>query len=111
MRWSLPRYLRWFKTKKLFKNFFLIGMRTFNVPSPDPIAAQRVLCPEDHLLPRIIIYSPFDIRGSYRPFCPSCGSDAVTLDGWSPFRRVADMDECVLVVSSRYRCTKKHKNH
>jgi len=111
VRWSLPKYLRWFKARILFKNFFLVGLKTFSVPAPDPVATHRVLCPEDHLLPRIIVYSPFDIRGPYRPFCPSCGSDAVTLDGWSPFRRVIDMEECVFVVSRRYRCAKKHKDH
>jgi len=111
VRWSLHKYLRWFKAKFLFKIVFMVGLKTFSVPAPDPVATHRVLCPENHLLPRIIVYSPFDIRGPYRPLCPSCGSDAVTIDGWSPFRRVIDMEECVFVVSRRYRCAKKHKYH
>lgn len=107
-RWTLPKYLASVKLHVLKTGLFL-RMLSYTINPPDALAAGRVLFPEDWCLPRVLVYAPFDMRGPYRPSCPTCGTDAVIQDGWSTFRRVIDLDECIFVVCRRYRCTKKHK--
>jgi len=109
-RWTVRLYKQWVKMRLVKGNHVLHKMVSFTVNPPDPVAAQHILCHEDYYLPRIIVHAPFDLRGPYRPFCPTCGSEDVTADGWSNFRRVIDMDECVFAICRRYRCSKNHKN-
>jgi len=110
-RWTVRLYKQWVKRRLVKGNHVLHKMVSFTVNPPDPVAAQHILCPEDYYLPRIIVHAPFDLRGPYRPFCPTCGSEDVTADGWSNFRRVIDMDECIFAIFRRYRCSKNHKNN
>ena len=107
-RWTLPKYLASVKEHVLKTGLFLRTL-SFLVTPPNALAAGRVLFPEDWCVPRVLVYAPFDMLGPYRPFCPTCGTAAVNQNGWSTFRRVIDLDECILVVCRRYRCTKKHK--
>jgi len=109
-RWTVRLYKKWVKTRLVKGNHDLHKMVSFTVKPPDPVAAQHILCPEDYYLPRIIVFAPFDLRGPYRPFCPTCRSEDVTADGWSNFRRVIDMEECIFAICRRFRCSKNHKN-
>ena len=103
-------YKKWVKIRLVKCNHVLHKMVSFTENPPDPVAAQHILCPEDYYLPRIIVYAPFDLRGPYRPFCPTCGSEDATADGWSNFRRVIDMDKCIFAICRRYRCSMNYKN-
>jgi len=93
----------------VLKTGLFLWKHSFLVTPPNALAAGRVLFSEDWFLPRVLVYALFDMLGPYRPFCPTCGTGAVNQDGWSTFRQVIDLNECIFVVCRRYRCTNKHK--
>jgi len=107
-RCTLPKYLASVKLHELKTGLFL-RMLAYAVNLPDALAAGRELFLEYWCLPRVLVYAPYDMRGTYRPFCPTCRTEAVVQDAWSTFRRVIDLEECIFVVCRLYRCTKEHK--
>lgn len=103
-------YLHEVKAKLVKDPKFLSRHKSFVIAPPDPIATQNWLKPSDLTLPRVLVYLPFDLRGSYQCRCPHCGSRNVVSNGYSSFRRVIDLDECLFTITRRYECRAGHRD-
>jgi len=87
---------------------FIKKQKTFTINPPNPIAAQQSADPIAFCLPTIKVYLPHDLKGGPKVQCPNCGSRHVYSDGYSPYRRVIDLDECFFAITKRYECRAGH---
>lgn len=78
---------------------------------PDPIPSSKPWSPDVFYLPRVLLYAPYDMKGRRELRCPICNSDKVGLDGYTDFRRVVDLDNCLFTIARHYCCRQRHKGN
>jgi len=78
---------------------------------PDPITSSNPWSPDIYYLPRVLLYAPYDMKGSRELRCPICNSDKVGLDGYTDFRRVVGLENSLFTIARRYRCRQRHKGN
>lgn len=104
-------FLRQIKESLVSDPAYVSKLTNFVIHPPDPVATAGPLDADAYYVPRVMVYAPFDVKSSYRLHCPTCGSANVVMDGYTDFRRVVDLDDCLFVIGRRYRCKHTHKNN